>query len=95
MLHSCDVRNCVNPSHLFLGSKADNVHDMDRKGRRVNRQARGEAVWTAKVNTAIVKEIRRRAALGATAKMLCPDYPMISHSNIHMIIARKTWRHVA
>lgn len=31
--HRCDVRNCINPEHLFLGTSVDNLQDMARKGR--------------------------------------------------------------
>ena len=31
--HHCDVRNCVNPKHLFAGTNRDNVKDMLKKGR--------------------------------------------------------------
>lgn len=34
VLHKCDVRNCVRPDHLFLGTQQDNVQDMMVKGRQ-------------------------------------------------------------
>lgn len=36
VMHSCDNRCCVNPSHLKVGTQYDNIHDMIDKGRYVN-----------------------------------------------------------
>lgn len=36
VMHSCDVRRCVNPNHLSLGTPNDNVRDAIKKGRAVN-----------------------------------------------------------
>lgn len=33
VLHTCDIRLCCNPSHLYVGTAKDNVADMMRKGR--------------------------------------------------------------
>lgn len=56
--HRCDNPACVNPSHLFLGSQADNVRDMDRKGRRRNAPLRGSRHPNAKLSADAVGIIR-------------------------------------
>ena len=38
VLHHCDNPPCVNPRHLFLGTKQDNVIDMMNKGRHASQK---------------------------------------------------------
>lgn len=44
VMHSCDTGLCVNPDHLSVGTHADNMADMVRKGRA--RAPSGERHWT-------------------------------------------------
>lgn len=36
VMHSCDVRDCARPSHLSLGTAAENLRQMTERGRRRN-----------------------------------------------------------
>jgi hypothetical protein len=40
--HACDNPPCCNPSHLFVGTGADNTHDMIAKGRGRNQFSKKE-----------------------------------------------------
>jgi hypothetical protein len=33
VMHKCDVTNCVNPEHLVLGTRSENMQDAKTKGR--------------------------------------------------------------
>lgn len=48
--HTCDVRPCCNPSHLFAATQVENIADMDQKGRghRIapTLRATGDRHWT-------------------------------------------------
>lgn len=62
-LHKCDVRNCVNPDHIFLGTYADNVADMDKKGRRKSGRVKGEKHGKSKLTIEQVKEIKTSSGI--------------------------------
>lgn len=51
--HRCDVRLCVRPDHLFLGTNADNARDMAAKGR----------MWKQRLVSPPLKKLNRVAAL--------------------------------
>lgn len=55
VLHTCDVRLCLNPAHLFLGTDKTNAEDGDLKRRRIYRY--GEQCGAAKLTACQVVKI--------------------------------------
>jgi DNA invertase Pin-like site-specific DNA recombinase len=88
VLHRCDVRHCVNPDHLFLGTQADNMADMVEKGRE--RHPVGIAHGRAKLTEQDVYIIR--AAPGS--QQAIADQYGVKQTTISSIKRRRIWRHL-
>ena len=92
VLHRCDNPPCVNPGHLFLGTRRENSQDMVRKCRSRGPHLKGEAQAGAKLTDAVVLSIRRRYRRG-NGLALAAEYG-VSQSLISLIILRKAWKHL-
>ena len=68
--HTCDNRRCINPDHLFLGTRPDNMRDAVRKGR----QAKGSSLPNTKINDFVVNEITRLAEQGIPYKQIAAQF---------------------
>lgn len=82
VLHRCDVRECVNPKHLWIGTHKENSMDMVAKGR-----ANG---GLRKLNKDDVIKIRSLSKHKTNLEIA--DSFRVSPSNIGMIIRNKTWK---
>lgn len=88
VLHRCDNPPCVNPADLFLGTIADNVADMMKKGR--NGHVRGEKHYASKLTRDQVLEIRSSSL---SLRQAAIEYG-VSKSLVAGIRSRRKWSHL-
>ncbi len=92
LLHRCDNRLCVRPSHMFLGTRADNNADASAKGRA--RCGTEERHGAAKLTRKKVVKLRAEYAVGdVTQHELAIKYG-VGQVAIWKVIHRRTWAHV-
>lgn len=93
VLHRCDNPPCVRPTHLFLGTAADNMADMRAKGRAGRNGLRGETVGTHKLTEAQVYEIKALHSPQMGYKRLAKRFG-VSRVTIMRIVHGTSWAHV-
>lgn len=83
--HKCDNPKCVNPKHLFLGTKADNNADMAKKRRTLN----GEYRPQTKLSDLDIALIRKTYASGKYSQAQVAKMFSISASHVSLVVNRK------
>ena len=93
VLHKCDNPSCVNVEHLFIGTQADNMHDMSVKNRwgvrnlpRGKDHPRGTAKLTENQILAIREDRRHQIEIAAAYG--------ITQSNVSRIRTKNTWSYL-
>lgn len=87
--HRCDNKQCVRPSHLFAGTRAENVADMLGKGRGVV----GERHKLAKLTAGQVRLIRSMLKRGDEQLDIASAFG-VSQQLVSKIALGKRWRHL-
>lgn len=88
--HHCDNPICVHPDHLFLGTDADNIHDMYSKGRGQV----GEKHHNAKLTEEDVKEMREKIASEELTQYKAAQIYGVDTGLVNGIVHRKYWKHI-
>lgn len=86
VLHKCDVRNCVNPDHLWLGTYKDNMIDCVAKGRNAKTPITARKLTQEQADT-----IRTEIKSGLSRRQLSFRYK-ISMSSIYQIERGNTYK---
>lgn len=87
--HACDNPPCVNPAHLEPGTPKDNADDMIARGRQALGSRRSNVLTERDV--ARIHELR---AAGMLQREIATEMSC-SRPTVSLILAGKTWRHVA
>lgn len=87
--HTCDVRWCCNPKHLFPGTQAENMQDMVRKGRGLV----GEKSARTKFTEADILRIYRMVDKGISREAIARKYGVKPVTISHIAIGRN-WKHL-
>jgi hypothetical protein len=81
--HTCDNKICVNPNHLFLGTKRDNAIDAYNKGRMKapegGRFQNGHRAINASLNNKTVSLIRMDLENGISQQAIASKYNIKRH----------------
>jgi hypothetical protein len=89
VLHKCDEQGCVRPSHLYLGSHADNTRDAIRR----KRMTRGTERWNARLRDIDVTAIRAMGAAGFATEAIGRMFS-VSGRTVRYVLRGERWAHV-
>jgi hypothetical protein len=89
--HKCDNPKCINPNHLFLGTRQDNVDDREAKGR--NKIQSGENHGKSKLTEEQVLLIRQLKIDGIKRNGI-QKQTGISSILIKEVLLYRTWKNI-
>lgn len=81
--HQCDIKNCVKPAHLWIGTHQENMLDMVAKDRQAS-----------KLSATDVYKIRELVEKFGVAQQKIVEQFKITSGTVSSIIHRRIWKHI-
>lgn len=86
VMHACDVRACVAPHHLSVGTRKRNIGDCRDRGRMTQLVKQGERGRRVKISAEQAAEIRARYANGGvTQEALALEYGVVRFTILRLL----------
>lgn len=92
--HKCDIKTCVNPKHLFLGTHKDNSMDMAKKCRWKNQNPVGSKNGNSILKENDVEQMRKLYKTGKYTYIELSKKFDISETQTHRIIKKESWKNI-
>lgn len=89
--HKCDTPLCVNPSHLFIGTRQDNIDDMERKGR--NKVPTGSKHPCTKLTESDVWNMCELFLYGGMSRHDVASYFGVTYNTVKQIFSGKSFKY--
>lgn len=86
VLHRCDVKCCVNPNHLFLGTNADNIKDAANKGKMSRKKERNNILTQN-----LADEMRELNGTGLYTQVVLAAKFKVGQSTVSRTLTRRSW----
>ena len=95
VMHSCDVKKCINPRHLLAGTNDENIRDAKMKGGMTGplHPPVGEASGRAVLSQWKVMRIRKQHAQGVSERKLAARFN-VGRTTIQKVVKGETWKHL-
>ena len=90
--HTCDNPRCINPEHLLIGTREDNMQDMTTRNRQNKGECRPQAILTNEAVHYIKSNYRARCRTNGQ-RALARKYN-VSQKAIFSVLQGDTWKHI-
>lgn len=96
--HHCDVRGCIEITHLFLGTNEQNTQDRNdkertAKGPNKNKARKGNEHGMSQLTEKDIPIIREKAAFGISQRTIARQFN-VKKCVIFDVVHNITWKHV-